>query len=42
VHRRLGVASSTRASVYLYSTPSEVDTFLEALSGVRAYFGVAR
>jgi hypothetical protein len=27
--------------VYLYSTPAEVDTFLEALSGVRRYFGLA-
>jgi cysteine desulfurase/selenocysteine lyase len=40
IHRRFGVRSSTRASVYLYSTPGEVDTFLDALSGVRAYFGV--
>ena len=41
VHRRFGVRSSTRASVYLYSTPAEVDTFLDALSGVRRYFGLA-
>jgi cysteine desulfurase/selenocysteine lyase len=41
VHARFGVRSSTRASVYLYSTPAEVDTFLEALSGVRRYFGLA-
>jgi cysteine desulfurase/selenocysteine lyase len=41
IHRRFGVRSSTRASVYLYSTPGEVDTFLDALSGVRSYFGVA-
>jgi cysteine desulfurase / selenocysteine lyase len=41
IHRRFGVRSSTRASVYLYSTPGEVDTFLDALSGVRPYFGVA-
>jgi cysteine desulfurase/selenocysteine lyase len=40
IHRRFGVRSSTRASVYLYSTPGEVDTFLDALSGVRGYFGV--
>jgi cysteine desulfurase / selenocysteine lyase len=39
IHRRFGVRSSTRASVYLYSTPGEVDTFLDALSGVRRYFG---
>ncbi len=41
LHRRFGVRSSTRASVYLYSTPREVDTFLEALAGVRRYFGLA-
>lgn len=39
VHRRYGATASTRASVYLYSTPEEVDAFLEALAGVRAYFG---
>jgi cysteine desulfurase/selenocysteine lyase len=41
IHQRLGVRSSARASVYLYSSPAEVDAFLEALSGVRAYFGLA-
>jgi len=41
IHHRFGVRSSTRASVYLYSTPGEVDIFLDALSGVRSYFGVA-
>ena len=41
IHRRFGVRSSTRASVYLYSTPGEVDTFLDALSGVQRYFGLA-
>ena len=41
VHRRFGVRASARASVYLYSTAAEVDTFLEALSGVRDYFGLA-
>jgi cysteine desulfurase/selenocysteine lyase len=39
VHRRYGATASTRASVYLYSTPDEVDAFLAALAGVRAYFG---
>lgn len=41
IHRRFGVNASTRASGYLYTTPGEVDTFLDALSGVRAYFGAA-
>jgi len=40
VHRRYGATASTRASVYLYSTPDEVDAFLAALAGVRDYFGV--
>ena len=39
LHRRLGLTASTRASTYLYNTTSEVDTFLEAVAGVRAYFG---
>jgi len=39
VHRRYGATASTRASLYVYSTPAEVDTFCEALAGVRAYFG---
>lgn len=41
VHRRYGATASTRASVYLYSSAAEVDAFLEALAGVRAYFGRA-
>ncbi|QCR20351.1 aminotransferase class V-fold PLP-dependent enzyme [Agrococcus sp. SGAir0287] len=42
LHRRLGVAATTRASTYLYSTEAEVDRFLDAVSGVRAYFGAGR
>lgn len=41
VHRRYGATASTRASLYVYTTPAEVDAFCEALSGVRAYFGKA-
>jgi cysteine desulfurase / selenocysteine lyase len=41
IHRRFGVRSSTRASLYLYSAPVEVDAFLDALSGVRQYFRLA-
>ena len=41
VHRRHGVAASTRASAYLYTTEAEVDAFVSALAGVRAYFGRA-
>ncbi|WP_347754439.1 SufS family cysteine desulfurase [Agrococcus sp. ProA11] len=39
LHRRLGVAATTRASAYLYTTDDEVDRFLDVLSGVRSYFG---
>ncbi|MDI3212453.1 SufS family cysteine desulfurase [Arthrobacter sp. AL12] len=39
LHRRLGLTASTRASTYLYNTTSDVDTFLAAVAGVRAYFG---
>ncbi|SDH46838.1 SufS family cysteine desulfurase [Agrococcus jejuensis] len=42
LHRRLGVAATTRASTYLYTTEAEVDRFLDAVSGVRAYFGATR
>ena len=41
IHRRFGVRSSTRASLYVYSTPAEVDALLDALTGVRHYFGLA-
>ena len=39
VHRRYGATASTRASAYLYTTPADVDAFLDALAGVRSYFG---
>lgn len=38
LHRRLGVAASTRASSYLYTTPDEIDGFLAALPPAIAYF----
>jgi cysteine desulfurase/selenocysteine lyase len=41
VHHRFGVTASTRASAYLYTTAAEVDAFVDALGGVRAYFGRA-
>jgi cysteine desulfurase/selenocysteine lyase len=42
LHRRFGLTASVRASAALYNTPDEVDVFLEAVSGVRAFFGVSR
>lgn len=40
LHRRLGLTSSTRASTHLYSTAEDVDRMLDAVAGVRGYFGV--
>lgn len=42
LHRRFGVTSTTRASTYLYTTPDEVDQFLNAVSDIRGFFGVGR
>lgn len=39
-HRRYGVQSSTRASVYLYTTHSEVDALVDGLGEVRRFFRV--
>lgn len=39
LHRRLGLVASTRASTYLYNTTADVDYFLEAVAGVRPFFG---
>ncbi|MET0672031.1 MAG: SufS family cysteine desulfurase [Microbacterium pygmaeum] len=39
LHRRFGLTASVRASTALYTTTDEVDLFLDALSGVRAFFG---
>lgn len=40
LHRRLGVAATTRASAYVHTTEAEVDKLIEAVAGVRGYFGV--
>ena len=37
-HARFGVQSSTRMSSYLYTTPAEIDAFVEGLEYVRSYF----
>ncbi|GGH39045.1 SufS family cysteine desulfurase [Microbacterium album] len=42
LHRRLGVAATTRASAYVYSTADDVARFREALSDVRGFFGADR
>ncbi len=40
LHRALGMASSTRASVHVTTTEEEVDRFLDAMRGAQRYFGV--
>nr|WP_206687358.1 SufS family cysteine desulfurase [Microbacterium yannicii] len=41
LHRRFGLTASVRASTALYNTADDVDVFLDALSGVRTFFGAA-
>jgi cysteine desulfurase/selenocysteine lyase len=40
LHRRFGVASTSRASAAVYTTDEEIEVFREALAGVRAFFGL--
>ncbi len=40
LHRRFGLTATVRASAAFYNTEDEVDIFLDALSGVRSFFGV--
>lgn len=40
LHRYFGIAGSTRASAHVYTQLSDIDVFIDALSGVRAFFGV--
>jgi len=39
LHRRFGLTASVRASAAIHTTEAEVDAFLDAVSGVRAFFG---
>lgn len=39
LHRRYGITASVRASAALYNTTDEVDRFVDAVRGIRAYFG---
>ncbi|MBA3741595.1 cysteine desulfurase [Sporichthya sp.] len=38
VHARFGVTASNRASFYLYTKPEEIDSLVEGLDAVKAYF----
>lgn len=40
LHTRYGVTASVRASTALYNTPDDVDRLIEAVAGIRPYFGV--
>ncbi|MCR2816274.1 SufS family cysteine desulfurase [Microbacterium jiangjiandongii] len=40
LHARFGLTASVRASASVFTTDDDIDRFLDAVSGVRAYFGV--
>ncbi|WP_144830648.1 aminotransferase class V-fold PLP-dependent enzyme [Microbacterium sp. BH-3-3-3] len=40
LHRRFGMTASVRASAAIHTTEAEIDTLLDAVSGVRGFFGV--
>lgn len=40
LHRRFGMTASVRASAAIHTTEDEIDTLLDAVSGVRGFFGV--
>jgi len=42
LHERLGITASTRASLYLYTTTTEIDALAEGLAYVRDFFGGKR
>jgi cysteine desulfurase/selenocysteine lyase len=39
LHRQYGITASVRASAALYNTADEVDELVDAVCGIRAYFG---
>ncbi|MFF2631260.1 aminotransferase class V-fold PLP-dependent enzyme [Microbacterium sp. NPDC058021] len=40
LHARFGLTASVRASASVFTTDDDVDRFLDAVAGVRSYFGV--
>ncbi|MBI4277300.1 MAG: cysteine desulfurase [Armatimonadetes bacterium] len=42
LHRRLGVAATVRASLYLYNTADDIDALVRGLDKVLAYFAPSR
>lgn len=41
LHARFGLTASVRASASVFTTNDDVDVFLDAVSGVRPFFGVS-
>lgn len=41
LHRRFGLTATVRASAALYNTEDDIDRLLEAVAGIRSFFGVA-
>jgi cysteine desulfurase/selenocysteine lyase len=41
LHRRFGLTASTRASLYFYNTPDDVDALVEGLRETQKFFGTA-
>jgi len=39
--RKLGLASTTRASFYFYNTPEEIDVLVASLRRIQKFFGIA-
>jgi cysteine desulfurase/selenocysteine lyase len=39
LHRRFGLTASVRASASVFTTSEDIDALLDAVSGVRAFFG---
>ena len=42
LHRRFGLAATVRATFYLYNTPDEVHTLVEAVREAQRFFGIDR
>ena len=40
LHQRLGIQSSVRASMYLYTTPAEIDALIEGLTAALRFFRI--
>ncbi len=41
LHRRFGLTATVRASAALYNTEDDIDRLLDAVAGIRGFFGVA-